>query len=66
MIILCITLKNNDRAQAIAAEIGTNIKPTPVTDNATDVVVAPMKTTLSTDSNIEVSVLKLLYLFLDS
>ena len=57
MVILCITLLPYDRAQANPAEIGTTIKPIPVTDNVTDVVVEPIVTTVSTDSNNEVSVL---------
>ena len=64
MIILCITLLPSDRAHAIAAEIGTTIKPTPVTDNVTCVVVEPIITTVWTDSNIEVSVLCFFFLFL--
>ena len=54
MIILCITLLPNDRAHAIPAEIGTTIKPTPVIDNLTDVVVEPKITTVWTDSIFEV------------
>ena len=57
MIILCITFLPNDRAQAIPAENATTIKPTTVTDKVTDVVFAPTITIVSTDSNIEVSVL---------
>ena len=57
MIILCITLLSNDKARAIPAEIGTTINPTPVTDKVTDVVIPPIKTTVSTDSNNELSVL---------
>ena len=57
MIILCNPLLPNDKAHAIPAEIGTTIKPTPVTYKVTDVVVAPIMTTVSTDSSIEVSVL---------
>ena len=64
MIILCITFLPNDRAHAIPAEIGSTIKPTPVTDDFTDIVVEPIKTTVWTDSNIEVSVL-FFYLFFD-
>ena len=56
MIILCITLLPNDRTLAIPAELGTNIKPTPVTDNVTVVVVAPISATVATYSIIEVSV----------
>ena len=54
MIILGNTLLPNDRGQAIPADCGTTIKPTPVTDNVTDVVVAPIITTVSSDSNTEV------------
>ena len=57
MIILCIILLPNDRAHAIPTEIGTTIKPKPVTDNVTCVVVEPILTTVWTDSFIEVSVL---------
>ena len=53
---LCITFLPNDRAEAIPADIGTTIKPTPVTDEVLDVVVAPPITTVSTDSSIEVRV----------
>ena len=44
----------NDRAQVFPAEIGTTIEQTPVTNKITEVVVAPIITTVSTDSNIEV------------
>ena len=47
----------NDRAQAIPAENGTTIKPTPITSKFTDAVVAPIVTNVSTDSDIDVSVL---------
>ena len=50
MIILCITFLPNGRAHAISAEIGSTIKPTPVTDNVTQVVVEPKITTVWTDS----------------
>ena len=53
MIILSITFLPNDRPHAIPPEIGTTIKPTPVTNNVTGVVVEPIKTTVWTDSNIE-------------
>ena len=46
-----------DRAQAIPAELGTTINATMVTDDVTDVVVAPRILPVSTDPNIEVSVL---------
>ena len=61
MIIFCITLLPNCITHAIPEEIQTAIKPTQVTDKLTEVAVAPIITTLSTDSNTEVSVL---YLFL--
>ena len=41
------------------AENGTIINPTPVTDNVTDVVVAPIATSVSIDSNIGDSFLKI-------
>ena len=50
MINLCNTLLPNDRAQAMPADMGKIIKPTPVTDNVIDVDVAVMITILSTDS----------------
>ena len=56
MITLCITLLPNDTAHAIPTEIGTIIKTTPVTDNVTEVVLAPIKTTVSTDFKMKVSV----------
>ena len=49
MINLCNFLLRNDRIQATPVEIGTTINPTPVTDNATDVVLAPIITIVSTD-----------------
>ena len=64
MIILCISLLPNDRAHAIPAEIGTIIKPSPVTDKVTGVVVEPVLTTVWTYSNIEVSVLCFFVCFL--
>ena len=42
---------SNDRVQAISADIGKLIKPTPVTDKVKEVDVAPMITIESTDSN---------------
>ena len=50
MINLCNILLPKDRAQAIPADIGRIIKPTPVTDSVIDVEVA-MITILSTDFN---------------
>ena len=55
----------NDIEQASRAEIGTAINPISVTDNVTDVVVAPITTTVSFDSDNDVSVLNLLYPFFD-
>ena len=65
MIIFCITFLPNERAEAILAENGTTINPTPVYDNVTDVVVAPIVTTVSTDSENQISVLYFLYFFFD-
>ena len=48
------------------AEIGTTIKPTPATENVTDVLVAPIITNASTDFNIEVKFSKLFISFYDS
>ena len=64
MIILCITLLPNDSAHASPAEIGTTVKPTPLTDNVTGTVVEPIITTVWTDSNFEVSVFCFLVCFL--
>ena len=55
IIILNFASLLNDRAHAIPTEICTTINPTPVSDNVTDGVVAPVKTIVSTDSNIKVS-----------
>ena len=55
MINLCKTLLPKDKVHAIPAEIGTIINPTPITDNVTDVVVAPIITIVSTESKIDVS-----------
>ena len=51
MINLCNILLPSDRVQAIPADIGKIIKPTPVTDRVIEVDVAPMIIILSTDSN---------------
>ena len=51
MINLCNFLLPNDRPQAIPADIGRIIKPTPVIDSVIKVDVAPMIRILSTDSN---------------
>ena len=57
MINLCNTLLPSNRAQAIPADIGNTIRPMPVIDRIIEVDVAPMITTLSTDSNTVFSVL---------
>ena len=44
-ITFCISLLPNERTQAIPAQNGTHIKPTPVPDQDTDVVAAPRETT---------------------
>ena len=54
MFILSIILLPTDRTQAVQAENGTTKKQTPVTENVTDVVFAPIIPTVLTDSNIEV------------
>ena len=59
-----LLLLPNDRAQESPAESGTRNNPTLVTDNVKDVAVAPVITTVSTDSNIDVSNLYFLYVFL--
>ena len=63
MINLCNILLPNDKPQAIPADIGRIIKPTPEIDNVIDVDVAPMIMILSTDSNIVFKVLYFLSLF---
>ena len=57
MINLCNTLLPKDRPQAIPADIGNIIKPTPVIGKVIEVDVATMITMLSTDSNIVFRVL---------
>ena len=57
MIILRNTLLPNDRVQAIPADIGRKIIPTPVIDRVIEVYVAPMITKPSTYSNIVFRVL---------
>ena len=52
MINLRNTLLPNDKVQAIPADVGKIIKPTPVIDKVIEADVAPMITILSTDSNI--------------
>ena len=51
MINLCNTLLDNDRAQAIPADIGKIFKPKAVTNRVIKVDVAPMIRILFTDSN---------------
>ena len=57
MINLCNNLLDNDRPQAIPADIGKIIKPIPATDSVIQADVAAMMTILSTDSNIVFRVL---------
>ena len=65
MINLCNILLPNDRVQAIPADIGNIIKPTPVTARVIQVDVAPMITILSTDSKIVFRLFYFLYLLFD-
>ena len=62
---LCNTFLPNDRVHAIPADIGKIIIPLPVIDRVIKVDVAPIITTVSTDSKIEVSVSNFSYLFFD-
>ena len=57
MIILCNTLFSSDKVQALPADIGKTIKPTPVIDRVIELEVAPMITIESTDSKIVFRVL---------
>ena len=57
MINLCNTLLLNDKVQAIPADIGKIIKPTPVIDEFIEVGVAAIITIESTDSRIVFRVL---------
>ena len=59
MFMLC-----NDRAQTIKKN-GITIKPSPVAYRVIDVVLSLIKTTVSTDWNIGVSILYTLYFFSD-
>ena len=61
----CNILLSIDRTLVVLVEIGAIIKLTPVTDNVTHVVVAPIRTTVSSDYNIEVTVLFFLPFFFD-
>ena len=65
MIILRVFFKPNDGAQAFLTEIGTTVNATLVTHNTTDVVVAAVRKTQSTDSNAEVSVLYFSFFFFE-
>ena len=65
MIKVCITLLPNDKLQAIPADIGKIIKPTPVPDKIIEGDVAVMITIESTDSNTVVVVLNFFDLFSD-
>ena len=56
MIISCKILLHNDKKRAMPADFGKTIKPIPVTDIVIKVDVAPIKTILSTDSEIMNSV----------
>ena len=61
---LCNTLLPNDGVQAIPADFGKIMNPTPVNDNVIEVEVAAKKIILSTDSNTVFRVLYFLYIFL--
>ena len=60
MFILCNTLLPNVRVHTISADIRTKIKILPVIDIVINVDVAPIKTLVSTDSNV---VFTVLYIF---
>ena len=55
--ILCITLLPNDRVQAIPADVGKMIRPTPITERVIEVAFAPIMIIVSTDSIIVFEVL---------
>ena len=57
MIILCNTLLHTVRVHANPADIGKIVKPIPVIDRVIEVDVAPILTTVSTDSKIVFRVL---------
>ena len=63
MINLCNTLLDNDKAQAIPADIGKIIKLKPVIDRVIEVDVAPMIIILSTDSDTVFRVIIFISLF---
>ena len=54
-----------DRAYATPAEIGTTINPTTVIDTVKDFVLTLIITTVSTDSHIDVGVLRFFHFFFD-
>ena len=57
MIILCIILLHNEKAHATQAETGTITNTKLETDKFPEVLVVPMKTNVSIDSNTDVRVL---------
>ena len=59
------SLLPNNKAHAILAYIGKIIKPIPVIDRVIEVDVAPLLTIVSTESNIVIEVLSILYFFWD-
>ena len=66
MILLCNTLLPKDRVQAIRADIGKIVKPTPNIDNIIEVDVDPIIIiilTLSTDSKTVFRVFVILFMF---
>ena len=66
MINFCNTLLLNDRVDAIPADIGKKIKPTPAIDEVIEFDVAPIITIKSTDSYNVFRVLQFSYFFFDS
>ena len=65
MIISCNTFLPTDRAQATSGDFGITVKLNSATVKVTDVVVEAILTTVSFDSNTDVSLLKFLYYFFD-
>ena len=61
--IVRINFLPNNRVHGSPADVVSTINPTLVTDNVTDVVDAPIKKTVSIDSNVDVSLLNLLNFF---
>ena len=66
MINLFETFLPNDKAHAFAADIGRTMKLIPVIDETIEVVVAPIKTIVSTDSKLVFSVLYFLNIFFET